>query len=378
MIMELYMKKLYFILIFIMICNPLNSQQWELIEGRSLFCNPMIEGDTLIGINEDEWLVSYKNRAWDSINYMQKLLESIEDTNIKKDRIANARCINSFYKDKNHNTMFIFDYSSIFTKTDMIFYDYGTKILNYEYYKQIDSVNPTKIYHVYFVDFDKNNCPYFIISNLNERVDYVSVCKMEDNRIIEINKHKSSSYGSSSKRICFDSNNGYWVNVNDSLFYYENDEVSKRFGLEDLPKSDYIQGGFFTKVVTDSDITYVMTSQLALYTYQNNTWSFDSTFAFYQLTATLNAHDDEFQNINLDSQGCLWLYHSSQPFLFKRDKSLIWEKYLIPSARTNIDYGSGTDPNGAKYESNVIDSKDRIWLFTNWNGKYFIFTPPNN
>lgn len=372
------MKKFSFLLFVFMICVPLNSQQWELIEGRSFFVNPMIEGDTLIGINEGEWLVSYKNRAWDSINYKQKLLESIDDTILYKNVIASEPYLNEIYRDNNKDNWSILHYNAIFAGKDIVLHDDYNKIRYYNYYKQLDSTNLTQIYSVFHVNFDKNNCPYFIISNVNERVDYVSVCKMENNQIIEINKHKSSSYGSQSKRICFDNKNGFWVNVNDSLFYYENDKVSKRFKLADLPKSDYIQGGFFTKVVTDEDITYVMTSQLALLTYKDNTWIFDSTFAFYQLTSTLSAHDDEFQNIFLDTKGCVWLYHSSQPYLFKRDKSYNWEKYIIPSSCSLRDRGAGCSSDGTNYEIILLDSKNRIWIYNNWNCKYLIFSPPNN
>jgi hypothetical protein len=367
------MKKIFIFLLFLFPFDS-NSQNWELIPALSWFTNPIILGDTLIGINDYKSLAVFKNKKWDTIDYKTTLIESVSDTIVKERIISFNASLSKIYLDNNNNKWTVLKGESDFFSS-FIFFDNGNTIKIFDSYRQIDSSNDTKINNVYFIGFTNDSIPYFIMNNKVERTTCVSLCKLQDNKIIEIHKHYNSAHGSSSKGICFDSKNNFWFNNSDSLFYYSKDTISKRFALKDFPKTDYVQGGFITKVCIDAnDKVYAVSSLFGLFFYENNIWILDTMFSANCFAVSLMWHDDEFQSMELDSKGNLWFYHI-MPFLYRRDKTGIWSKYIIPNASCSLENVGAGKFNGYLFDSIIIDSKDRIWLFGISTGKYWIYLP---
>ena len=367
------MKYIYLFLFFLLTYCA-NSQEWDLIQGVNYLTNPVVIEDTLMGFNHFQDFVIFKNKKWDTIDYKTILIESVSDTVLKNQINALGISYSNFFNDFNNGKWIVLSGASDSFRS-FIFFDNENKINVYDTYKQIDSINDTKINKVYYISFSNDSVPYFILSNKTERTSFVSLCKLQNNKIIEINKHYSPSSGSSSKSICFDSKNNFWLNNNDSLFYYSNDTISKSFSSSDFPKTNSLQGGLITKVCVDkSDKVYAVSNLFGIYIYDNNNWAVDSLFSTNCFAVSLMWHDNEFQNMELDSKGNLWLYHI-MPFLYKRDKAGIWSKYIIPNASSMMENVGSGKCNGYVYDAILIDSKDRIWIYGIYIWKYWIYSP---
>ena len=357
------MKKI--ILLLLLISSNLLANDWEILNGLDLFRSPYTVGDTLYGLLGYSTLANYKNKKWEKYDIKSFLFESIQDSTKKANIKKISPPINNMFVDKNNKQWFLLGKQNVYFTSYIFSYD-GTNVEFYDSYLQKDSANETILGNLCYLAFDNNNVPYISVKSKYSENNYI--CKLENNKFKEINQH--STYYVTCKGIYFDSKNNFWEIINDSIYYYINDKVSKGFRVADFPKTDGVMGGILTKLCIDkNDKVYAITNILGLYVYDDEKWSLDTLLNTY-ICATTPAFTDNknFNNIYLDSKDNLWA-HVTLPFLFKRDKLGNWTKYLIPCTNTTVDFGASS------FDYIYLGNKDRIWLYSFYEGNFLVFTP---
>ena len=368
---EFTMKSLYYFLIFISTAITLKGSSFEIIPNQfknvlteSITC-PFIVNDTLYSYDFNNYLIkSYKNKKWCTEIYYDSIISKINNQAIIEKINTLSKYLFGIKKDKSGNLWlytrdYILKYNGLITKC-------------YDSFYIPDSSLTSSISFIYSLDLNNYEVPYIIIKSPNDSYqDFI--CKLENDTFKVKNLH--SSQVNIPKQVYFDSKNNFWETAGSVLNYYEDDKIIKTFSMSEMPKTEQLQGGYFTKICIDSkDKVYAVSNLLGIYIYENEKWSIDDYISSRQYAIRPDFEEDKsFDRMAIDSKDNLWIngtmFSSS---LCKLNKDGIWSEILLPNLPNYIfvEYEIYVH-----YDEMLIDYKDRIWLFYASPYRCIVYTP---
>ncbi|HPO62963.1 MAG TPA: T9SS type A sorting domain-containing protein [Candidatus Kapabacteria bacterium] len=205
---------------------------------------------------------------------------------------------------------------------------------------------------VYDIKIDANNDIWAIVNYRHPEtyLCYCNVCKLKDGIFESIyTVVHAYSQDASVRRIAFDKLGKVWCTIADTLYLFENEELSKKIFSYDFPDGY----GFFTRIAVDSkNVVYALNHSCMLYVIDK-----DSMYAYNYIQDTEQhiTSLSKYYWMCIDSSDNVWVTGLATCNLYKFDTEKNWTRYDVPGFSTAVDencckWGIEADKNG------------RIWI----------------